>query len=305
MSDSPYHPFGLAGHLLAEKGINRLRFNEAERLLGEGARLIDETGRTRLLGSSALLTAQATRAAHTFEAMLAACRIGRGVQASMLNRSLLEDVLDMHWVAENPDLAPERADQHDRLMALAEHQLESKFKRTDRELTDAERAELAELIETYGDGSAGRAFRASWTLTSHEDRLALIQTRWEDEPEAREYLDFIYEIVQRQNNILLHSSPTGYRQTLSSGPGGGGNLNRAGPDNRWREALCHGAGGFYLAGRVLAQEFGFDKEPMAEAFSQTTNYLKATSGLPSIGRLPASASCPCGSGRLVGDCHLS
>jgi len=58
------------------------------------------------------------------------------------------------------------------------------------------------------------------------------------------------------------------------GPTGHRTLNRAGPTTRWCEALGHGAGGFYMAVRVPAQEFGFDKEPMAEAFSKTTNYLR-------------------------------
>ncbi len=60
-----------------------------------------------------------------------------------------------------------------------------------------------------------------------------------------------------------------------------------------------------MAGRVLAEEFGFDKEPMAEVFSQTTNYLRSVESFPMIGELSSDASCPCGSGRSVGECHLS
>ncbi len=219
----------------------------------------------------------------------------------MLNRSLFEDVLDIHWVAANPSIAPEQAERHDRFIALAEHEIESRFERTDRELTEEERAELDELIEAYG--GRRHAFKASWTRSSFEERFALVHNRWEEEPEARYYLDFVYEVIQRQNNLLLHSSPTGYRQTIFAGSAGRRDLNRAGPDNRWREALGHGAGGFYMAGRVLAQEFGFDKEPMAEAFSQTTNYLRPVDDFPTIDQLPAEASCPCGSGRQVEECH--
>lgn len=164
MEGTPYHPFGLAGRVLEARQINRLRFGAAEKLLGEGSRLIDETGRAPLQGTTALLTAQVTRAAHTFEAVLASCRIGRGVQASMLNRSLFEDVLDVHWVAANPGLAPQRADQHDRLVALAEHSVETRFERTARELTEDEQTELDELIEIYGGRQ--RAFKAPWTQCS-------------------------------------------------------------------------------------------------------------------------------------------
>jgi hypothetical protein len=303
MNRGPYPPFALARYVLEEKGINRLRFAEAEALLGEGGNLIDETGRNELQGSSRVLVAQVTRAAHTYEAAVEACRIGRGVQASMLNRSLFEDVLDIHWVAENPDLAPERAEQHDRLMALAEHQMELKFERTDRELTTEELIEFDDLVEIYG--GMPRALKASWTRSSFEERFALVQDRWENEPEARSYLDYIYEVIQRQNNLLLHSSPTAYRQTLYTTPDGQRFLNRAGPDTRWTEALSHAAGGFYMACRVLAQEFGFDKEPMAEVFSQTTNYCRSLRDFPNIEQLDPGLRCPCGSGRSVSDCHLS
>lgn len=294
---------GIGAQVLAGTGINRLRFSQAERLLGEGCRLIDQTGRTPIGGGLFLLTAQVTRAAHTFEAVLATCRLGRGVQASMMNRALFEDLLDIHWVAENFESAPERADQHDRLMALAEHDLESSFGRTERPLNDEERAELDDLIEIYG--GRRKAFKASWTRTSYPDRLSLVQSRWEDEPEARHVIEVIYEVIQRQNNLLLHSSPTGFRQTITSGPGGGHQLNRAGPDGRWREALIHGAGAYYMSGRVLAQVFAFDKKDMAEAFSQTTNFLRSVSDFEGIDRLQPDAECPCGSALGVSRCHLS
>lgn len=299
--ERPYPAYGIAGHLLEEKPLNRLRFEEAERLLGEAARLIDETGRQALHDSSVLLVSQVTRAAHTFEAVLASCRLGRGVQGSMLNRTLFEDVLDIHWVVENQGVAPSRAEEHDRLIALAEHDIETKFGRTDRQLTDAERIELNRLIEIYGGSE--RAFRSSWTRSSFRKRFALVQARWEEEADARYYLDYIYEVIQRQNNLLLHSSPTGYRQTIFSGPDGRRHLNRAGPDNRWREALSHGAGGLYMAGRVLVQEFGFEKETLAAVFNQATCYLRAVSEFPDIDDLRPTTSCPCGSGRLVDKCH--
>jgi uncharacterized protein DUF5677 len=288
---------------LEERGINRLRFEEAEALSGEGSRLIDETGRSILQGSSVLLVAQVTRATHTFEAVVEACRIGRGVQASMLNRSLFEDVLDIHWVAENPDVAPSRADEHDRLMAFAEHQMEVKFGRSDRQLTEDEIAEFNKLIATFG--GIPRAFKTPWTRASFEERLALVHTRWQEESEARHFLDYIYQVIQRQNNLLLHSSPTAYRQTLHMRPDGQRDLNRAGPDSRWNEALSHGAGGIYMACRVLAQEFDFDVKPMAEVFSQTTNYCRSLDELSGIRELPLDALCPCGSRRFVAKCHLS
>lgn len=85
-----WHPVGFAKVLIEERGINRLRIGAAEDLLDEGARLIDETGRDSVAGARVLVVVQATRATHIFEAVIALCEIGRGVQASMLNRALLD-----------------------------------------------------------------------------------------------------------------------------------------------------------------------------------------------------------------------
>lgn len=81
----PFHPVGFAAEILNQKGINRLRFGGAEELLGQGAALIDTTGQERLGGARFLLVAQATRAQHTFEAVIAklpdwARRAGRHAQ---------------------------------------------------------------------------------------------------------------------------------------------------------------------------------------------------------------------------------
>lgn len=299
----PFHPVGFAAQLLNEKGINRLRLSGAEELLGQGAVLIDATGRERLGGSRFLLTAQATRAQHTFETVIAACQIGRGVQAAMLNRSLLEDVLDIHWTAEHPDEAPVRADQHDRLIALAEHDLEDKFERVERSLTEEERTEFEELLKLYGE--RGKPFDQAWHRDDFGECFALVKKRWENEPEAGFYLDYIYEVIQRRNNLLLHSSPTAYRQTVTIHLDGRNQLNRIGPDQLWPETLQHGAGGYYMVLRVLAQEFDLDKEPMAEVFSRATSYCRRLDEFPGLADDSDHAACPCGSGRIVSECHRS
>jgi hypothetical protein len=263
--------------------------------------VIDATGRYELSGFQFLLTAQATRAQHTFETVIASCQIGRGVQAAMLNRSLLEDVLDIHWTAAHPNEAPVRADQHDRLIALAEHDLEDKFKRAERPLTAEERIEFTELVSVYG--KRGKPFDQAWHRADFDECFALVKSRWEDEPDAGSYLDYIYEVIQRRNNLLLHSSPTAYRQTVTAHPDGRNQLNRIGPDQLWREALQHGAGGYYMVLRVLAQEFEFDKEPMAEVFSRATSYCRRVDEFPDLGDLSDDAACPCGSRRTVSTCH--
>jgi hypothetical protein len=102
VKESRRHQVGFAETLLRERGINRLRIAAAEDLLDEGARLVDETGRERLSGAKLLLAVQATRAIDIFESVIALCQIGRGVPASMLNRALFEEALDVHWGPRTP-----------------------------------------------------------------------------------------------------------------------------------------------------------------------------------------------------------
>jgi hypothetical protein len=241
-------------------------------LLDEGAALLDETGRETLRGERVLLTAQATRAVHTFEVIVAVCMIGRGVQAAMLNRALYEDVLDIHWVAANPHESLDRADEHDRLITLAEHKLETKFERTERGLTEEEEAELSNLIEQYGGRE--HAFDKAWHRATYRDRLALVKDRWSDEPDAANIVDCIYEVEQRRNNLMLHPSPGAFRQTMTTRGAGRWTLNRAGPDAWWPQALRYGCGAFYLCLRVLAEDFDLDRDPMAEAFERATGLLR-------------------------------
>jgi hypothetical protein len=197
------HQVGFAEILLAEHGIYRLRIAAAEDVLEEGARMVDETGRESVAGARLLLVVQATRATHIFESVIALCRIGRGVSASMLNRALLEDALDVHWVAANSDLAPARADEHERLIELGERAMEQRFGRPTVPLSAEEQDEFKALRQAYRD------FRASWTLASEPDRIALVRSRWGEE--GARNIDYVYDVIQRQNNALLHSSPIAYR----------------------------------------------------------------------------------------------
>jgi hypothetical protein len=287
------HQVGFAQTLLAEHGIYRLRIEAAENLLDEGARLVDETGRKRIRGAGLLLVVQATRAAHIFESVIALCKIGRGVPASMLNRALLEDALDVHWVAANPELAPARADEHERLIELGERAMDQRFGRPTVPLTSEETDELNQLRTRYRD------FRAPWTLASEPDRIALLKERWGEE--AARNVDIVYEIIQRQNNALLHASPIAYALAMSPGRR---HPNRAGPDLRWREALAHGVLGYYLISRVLAEEFGFEKEALADGYYYASCLVKTFSD-EQLADVPRDAQCPCGSDRLLRDCHAS
>lgn len=289
------HQVGLAALLIKDSGINRLRFSSCEDLLDAGAKLVDETGRTPIGGMKLLLTVQATRATHSFESVIALCTIGRGVQAAMLNRSLLEDALDVHWVAAHPDEAPAFADQHERAIELGERAMFERFGRHDVERLDAdEQKELRQLAKVY-DG-----FRRSWTLASDADRLALIKKRWSD-PGADRLIEQVFDVIQRQNNTLLHTSPTALGIAMNPrrrGP------NRVGPDSWWPQALAHGVLAYYFICRLLAEEFGFSKDTAAEAFFRASCFTKQLND-EQMRSTRSNGSCPCGSGRQFGDCHGS
>lgn len=289
------HQVGFAAVLIEDSGINRLRFSSCEDLLDEGAKLVDETGLTPIGGMKLLLMVQATRATHSFESVIVLCKIGRGVQAAMLNRSLLEDALDVHWIAAHPDEAPALADQHERAIELGERAMFQRFGRHDVEPLDAdEQEELKQLGKVY-DG-----FRRSWTLASDADRIALMKKRWSD-PGADRLIDQTFEVIQRQNNTLLHTSPTALGIAMKPGRRG---PNRVGPDSWWRQALAHGGLAYYFICRVLAEEFGFSKDAAAEAFFRASCFTKHLSDEQMRSTRP-NDSCPCGSGRQFGDCHSS
>jgi hypothetical protein len=261
--------------------------------LDAGAGLVDGAGRATPDGGN-LLAVQATRATHSFESVIALCRIGRGVQAAMINRSLLEDVLDVHWAAANPDEAARLANQHEQFFQLGERATFERFGRETTPLNDTEREQLADWLKLY-DG-----FRRSWTLTNEKARIALIKPRW-DEPEAAGYIDQTYQVIQRQNNALHHSSPTGLSLALTPGRRG---LNREGPDQWWRQALAHGSLGYYLIVRVIAAEFKLSKTAAEEAFWRASCVTNELSDEETRG-VRDSDPCPCESGRAFGACHGS
>lgn len=166
---------------------------------------------------------------------------------------------------------------------------------------DPAEKELDDLIDLYG--GPREAFTADWHRASFPECFDLVKARWQRHPEASGYLGYIYDVMQRRNNLMLHPSPTAFRQTFIT-VDGKARLNRAGPDERWIQALKDGSGAFYMVIRVLAEELGLDKEPAAESFSRTIDLLKVIEA-NDLQALPDDAECPCGAGFAVAECHGS
>jgi len=64
--------------------------------------------------ADSLIALEAARGLKTYRAALHLCLGGFGQQAAMLDRSLFEGTVVVHWVRANPELAAERWDQHSR-----------------------------------------------------------------------------------------------------------------------------------------------------------------------------------------------
>jgi uncharacterized protein DUF5677 len=277
--------------LLQDSGIYRLRIEAAEDLLDEGARMVDETGRAALAGARLLLAAQATRCIHIFESVIALCRMGRGVPASMLDRALFEEALDAYWIAANTEEAPVRADEHERAVELGERTVAQRFDPSSTPMSEEEEAEVKQVMARY------KGFQRSWTLATTRERLELVKARWGEE--AVDKLDYVYEIMQRQSSVLLHPSPLGYG--LAMGPGRK-QINRIGPDELWQDALGRGCLGFYLVLRVIAQEWEFDRTTAERLFVYASCVMLRLSDRE-LAAVRDGEPCPCGSGRAVEDCH--
>jgi hypothetical protein len=209
----------------------------------------------------------------------------------MLNRALLDEALDAYWIAANPDIAPVRADEHERAVELGERGVQRPFKLSEPPMTEVEKAELQQARRRY------RNFKESWTLATFPARFALLKAAWGDE--ADQMLGYVYEVMQRQNSVMLHPSPSGYGLAMTPGRQ---HPNRIGPDEFWAEALKQGCLGFYLVLRVLASEWDLDRSAFEARFVQASCLMLRFTD-DELRMIPDGEPCPCHSGRPVERCH--
>jgi hypothetical protein len=145
----------------------------------------------------------AARATKTFRAVLHLCTLGHGEQATMLNRSLFEDLLTAHWVDLNPDEAVERLRKHERHTAmlwkehLAGRGLELGALADLPDLTDEERKELQSLFGPRG--------QTEWTGLSTYKLVKAVEASWGDEGE-RFLLWHMHDVHLKHANKTLHMS---------------------------------------------------------------------------------------------------
>jgi hypothetical protein len=145
------------------------------------------------------------RSSDTYEGVLFLAREGLGVQGAMLDRSLIEDVIDAHWVTIEGDLAMERMRDytrwqvHDRIEMSKRHP--DFFDETP--TTDWEPMTPEETKKFRGRMHKGGG---SWTGVKTAKRVEAIEKLWASDYHQAE-LRFFAEWVQGQNSALLHSGP--------------------------------------------------------------------------------------------------
>jgi Family of unknown function (DUF5677) len=145
----------------------------------------------------------AARATKTFRAALHLCILGHGEQATMLNRSLFEDLLTAHWVDLNPDEAVERLQKHERHTAMlwkehpADRGLDLGALADLPDLTDEERKELQSLFGLRG--------QIAWTGLTTYDLVEAVEASWGGD-EEQFLLWHMHDVHLRHANRTIHVS---------------------------------------------------------------------------------------------------
>ena len=133
----------------------------------------------------------------------------------MLNRSLFEDMVDVHWVVRNPERAVQRLNEHRRYSQALRLDVARVFPEYFGDslpelrppMEDDERGRLAGIFGKHGE--------RSWTGLSLHARFKDIESCWPDET-ARRQARFFHSWVHRTNNETLH--PSSYSLGTLGGP---------------------------------------------------------------------------------------
>ncbi len=125
-----------------------------------------------------LIVSLFTRSLDTFMAAVRLSSLGYGAQAAMLNRSLFEDMIDVHWVATDPDAAKQRYEDHHQhgRMLLADAVAKHPGHYEQIELPEFDVDERKKLNRLYGSGARSRGpglactSASAWSSTTGRTR---------------------------------------------------------------------------------------------------------------------------------------
>lgn len=158
-----------------------------------------------------LMAAIFARSFTTYWSAVELASSGFGHQAAMLNRSLVEDMVDLHWITIDSERAITQFRDHElhSRMLTADAARESYGDMLDREqiptFDENERKRLDDLFGPHGE--------RSWTGLNVHKRVAAIAPMWGD---RRDALQFYRRVVHRDNNQLLHLSALAMQRVITS-----------------------------------------------------------------------------------------
>lgn len=143
------------------------------------------------------------RSSKTYQASFLLAGRGYGVHAGMLNRSLFEDMLVVHWIKKNPREGPEKYERHRR------HVIEQMREALTKHGAGVEMAHLPALSDADREAYAKEFGYRSWTGLTTYELTREVEDEWPEGKFGRDLLWWIYDIAQRFNNLILHHSAMG------------------------------------------------------------------------------------------------
>jgi hypothetical protein len=278
----------------------RGKIDGCERLLAYAQGLLsDWPGRAIENVPDGLILALFARSSDTATGAVRLAADGYGAQASMLNRSLFEDMIDVHWIATEEEAA-ERcyADhlQHGRML-LADAVAKYPEFYAEIDLPEFDADERRALDREYG-----RFGHKSWTKVNLHHRVSGVEHHW-SEAVGRDTLHFFHDIAHRENNQTLHVSSATLGKNLEFSDGEVGLI--VGPREDMVERALFGSFWIFDATiGLLLDRFGIDldEERRAAIFSSREFITLNDEQIRGTRR---NDPCPCGSGIKFKRCHGS
>lgn len=241
------------------------------------------------------------RALKTFDGSLHLAAAGYGQQASMLGRSLFEDMVVAHWAMGTPDeILLEKMARHEKSVALY---FQSDARTLPSGLADMHRLPEERVREIeQAEGISSRDALRHWTGKTLHQMVKEAGVRLP--PEEQALLEEMHDLANRLSNLLLHHSPLSLNSAFT------GNVELAGETAAMlsRRPSDRGVGdalrlAFYSLARlgrlVVGDRAGDDLDAAIKRFDPLFRELTAGQ-LASAGR---NDPCPCGSGRKLKVCH--
>jgi hypothetical protein len=246
-----------------------------------------------------LIVSLFTRSLDTFMAAVRLASRGYGAQAQMLNRSLFEDMIDVHWVATDPEAAKQRYKDHHQhgRMLLADAVSKHPDHYAEIELPEFDAEERKELDRLYGQWGS-----KSWSGINLHQRVGLVEHHWKDDA-ARQTLRFFHDIAHRENNQTLHVSSAGFNANVEVSSEGDQLSFRVGPRLDALDRALFGS--FWIFDNTIGLiferfEIQLDDDMRKEVFTLKDFVRLSDEQMRDTGR---NDPCPCGSGLKFKRCH--